>query len=150
MKSYIILLGVMLVVLQACNQSAKKTEKYAVVNLDSDDKVFLALKDTAQAHINEFTDSLMRHYSDKENYEFIVKSDFSEGKTHEHMWSEVHLLKNDSLTGVLIDSPFNIKNIKTNDEVRIKLNDVEDWSVYDKVHNRRIGGYSDKYLESKQ
>jgi uncharacterized protein YegJ (DUF2314 family) len=54
------------------------------------------------------------------------------------------------LEGVLVDSPFYLKNIKLNDKVKVKLGDVEDWVIYDKPHNRKVGDYSAAYLKSKQ
>lgn len=136
--------------MQACKQPAKKESDYGVVHLTKDDSVFLALKDTAQAHIKEFTDSLKLHVTDADNYHFIVKSDYLDGDKHEHMWSEVHAFNNNLLEGILIDSPFYLKNIKLEDKVKVKLNDVEDWVIYDKPHNRKVGDYSTSYLKSKK
>jgi uncharacterized protein YegJ (DUF2314 family) len=151
MKKCILLFMMPLAALQACSHSKKdKDSKYEIVNLNKDDRTFLALKDTAQAHINEFTESLLKHAADTGNYRFITKSDFEENGGHEHMWSQVSFLKDGTLQGTLIDSPFNIKRIKTYDGVAIKIKDVEDWVIYDKPHQRKIGDYSAKYLESKQ
>jgi len=149
MKSY--LLFVLLVAaFQACKSSSKKEGDFAIVNLKRDDKTFLVLKDTAQKHITQFTDSLKQHGSDTANYTFIAKSDFEENGTHEHMWSRLYTINNDVLKGELIDSAFNLKRIKVYDKVEIKLKEVEDWVIYDNAHKQKLGGYSEKYLDSKQ
>jgi uncharacterized protein YegJ (DUF2314 family) len=150
MRTHLIIAGLALLAIQACKQPAKKEDNFTVVNLKDDDSIFLALKDTAQYHLKEFTDSLKLHGNDADNYHFIVKSDFADGEKHEHMWSQVNSLESGSLGGVLIDSPFYLKNIKLNDRVKIKLGDVEDWVIYDKPHNRKVGDYSAAYLKSKQ
>lgn len=150
MRTHLIIAGLALLAIQACKQPAKKEDNFTVVNLKDDDSIFLALKDTAQHHIKEFTDSLKLHVTDADNYNFIVKSDYLDGEKHEHMWSEVHAFNNNLLEGVMIDSPFYLKNIKLNDRVKVKLDDVEDWVIYDKPHNRKVGDYSAAYLKSKQ
>jgi uncharacterized protein YegJ (DUF2314 family) len=150
MKKYLLILMITIAAMESCKSPEKKEKNYAIVNLSKDDRMFLALKDTAQKHISEFTDSLKRHGSDEENYRFIVKSDFAENGIHEHMWSQVSSLKGGRLQGMLVDSPFNIKKMKTYDKVNVILNDVEDWVIYDKPHQRKIGDYSTRYLESKQ
>jgi uncharacterized protein YegJ (DUF2314 family) len=150
MKRNLVIAGLAFLAIQACKQPAKKEDNFTVVNLKNDDSVFLALKDTAQYHLKEFTDSLKLHGTDADNYHFIVKSDFADGEKHEHMWSQVNVLQGAMLEGVLIDSPFYLKSIKLNDKVKIDLNEVEDWVIYDKPHNRKVGDYSAKYLKSKQ
>jgi uncharacterized protein YegJ (DUF2314 family) len=150
MKRNLIIAGLALLAIQACKQPAKKEANFSVVNLKNDDKIFLALKDTAQAHIQEFTCSLKLHAADADNYNFIVKSDFADGEKHEHMWSQINVLQGNLLAGILIDSPFYLKNIKLNDRVKVKLNEVEDWVIYDTPHNRKVGDYSAEYLKSKQ
>lgn len=150
MRTHLIIAGLALLAIQACKQPAKKEDNFTVVNLKDDDKIFLALKDTAQYHLKEFTQSLKLHGTDVDNFNFIVKSDFADGEKHEHMWSEVNALENGFLEGVIIDSPFYLKNIKLNDKVKVKLGDVEDWVIYDKPHNRKVGDYSAAYLKSKQ
>lgn len=135
--------------MQACKSKDEKTANYTAVNLSKDDRTFLMLKDSAQLHLHEFTGSLQTHGLDDKNYLFIVKSDFVDGDIHEHMWSKVNLLSDTLLKGSLIDSPFTVKNIKTNQKVSVGLHRVEDWVIYDKLHHKKLGDYSSKYLESK-
>ncbi|MVN90141.1 hypothetical protein [Mucilaginibacter aquatilis] len=105
MKHLLIYAGVLMVSLQACTNSANKKPD-SVVNLPTGDSAFLALKDTAQAKINQFVDSLKLHAADEKNYVFAVKSDFIVDGQHEHMWSRVFVLNNNILQGMLVDSPY--------------------------------------------
>jgi len=149
-KSYLLIVVLLATAFQACKNSSKKESNFAMVKLEKDDKTFLALKDTAQQHITLFTSSLKQHGASTNNYTFITKSDFEENGIHEHMWSRVYTIDNNVLKGELIDSAFNLKHIKMHDKVEIKLNDVEDWVIYDRVNRQKLGGYSEKYLEGKQ
>jgi len=148
MKHRFIYISLLLISLQACNSHDKKAAK-EVVNLPTADSTFLALKDTAQANMGQFIDSMKRHVKDEKNYIFAVKSDFIEKGEHEHMWSRVFILEDGSFQGMLVDSPYILKNIKMQDEVKVSLKDVEDWVIYDEIHNNKIGSFSSKYLESK-
>lgn len=126
-----------------------KTDSVGVVKLKTDDQKFLSLKDTAQAKLHIFLDSLKPHALDS-NYRFLVKSDFAEGKKHEHMWSVVYKYTGGKFTGIFADSAIYLKNIKMGDPVLIKAKDVEDWAMYDYLRNTDMGNFSDKYLRSKQ
>jgi uncharacterized protein YegJ (DUF2314 family) len=107
------------------------------------------LKDTAQAWLQTFIDSLKPHALDS-NYRFLVKSDFVDGKEHEHMWSVVYKYTDEKFTGIFADSALFLKNIKPGDQVLIKKSDVEDWAIYDYLHNKDMGNFSDKYLRSRK
>jgi hypothetical protein len=99
MKNCLKLSVILLMLFSACQNAKKdnakkdslekdKTDSVNVVKLKTDDEKFLSLKDTAQAKLHIFLDSLKPHALDS-NYRFLVKSDFAEGKDHEHMWSVV-------------------------------------------------------------
>ncbi len=122
---------------------------YKSVTLPKDDARFLALKRTAQKYIPQFIDSLQKHGSDTQGYRFVVKSDFVEGDTHEHMWSEVVGYSNGFFKAIFIDSPFTLKNIKLGDKISIKETDVEDWAVNNLRTKQITGEFSEKYLNSK-
>jgi len=123
---------------------------YKSVPLSKNDAGFLALKRTAQKYIPQFIDSLQKHGGDPEGYRFVVKSDFVEGDTHEHMWSEVVGYSNGVFKVIFIDSPFTLKNIKLGDKISIKQADVEDWAVHNLRTKKITGEFSEKYLNSKQ
>ncbi|GGH15454.1 hypothetical protein GCM10007352_24230 [Mucilaginibacter phyllosphaerae] len=140
----------MLVFWSACkDKKESKAGSVEVVSLKTDDQKFLALKDTAQAKLPVFLDSLKPHALDS-NYRFLVKSDFVEGKNHEHMWSVVYKYAGGKFTGIFADSAIYLKNIKMGDPVSINQKDVEDWAMYDYKRNTDMGNFSDKYLRSKQ
>src|SRR5471030_716768 len=98
----------------------RDSQNYGTVSLPKDDSIFLALKDTAQAHLHTFMDSLKIHGSDTTHYRFGVKSEFVQGDDHEHMWSLILSYNNGDFKGIFIDSAYVIKNIKTGDRVTIK------------------------------
>jgi uncharacterized protein YegJ (DUF2314 family) len=149
-KKWFIVPVLLLLAAGACNNADKeKTGTVQSVNLKTDDEQFLALKDTAQARINTFIDSLKPHALDS-NYRFLVKSDFVDGKEHEHMWSVVYKYADGKFTGIFADSAMYLKNIQPGAPVMIKQSDVEDWAIYDYLHNKDMGNFSDKYLRSKK
>lgn len=136
--------------LAACNNQPKKTKiAENVVGLKSDDKEFLALKDTAQHHLQEFIDSLAKHGADS-TYRFAVKSDFVEGETHKHMWSQIAVYQSNKFDGIFIDSAVWLKNIKPGARVSIPKEDIEDWIMSNNATGKRVGGFSMEYLNSKQ
>jgi uncharacterized protein YegJ (DUF2314 family) len=139
-----------MLVLAACNNSPKAAkEKASVVQLKTDDEKIAAFKDTAQAKLHIFLDSLKPHALDS-NYRFLVKSDFAEGKDHEHMWSVVYKYAGGKFTGIFADSAIVLKKIKMGAPVLINQKDIEDWAIYDYKRNTDMGNFSDKYLRSKQ
>ncbi|HEX3384895.1 MAG TPA: DUF2314 domain-containing protein [Mucilaginibacter sp.] len=128
----------------------KNNVEYSSVELKAGDKVFLALKDTAQKHLQLFIDELSKHGGDSNNYQLAVKSDFVQGGDHEHMWSIVYSYKNGVFSGVFIDSAFKVKNIKMGDKVLIDRDRVEDWSIENTATGKTMGQFSIQYLESKK
>jgi uncharacterized protein YegJ (DUF2314 family) len=152
MKNLLFIL-LLFIITDAVCQTKTKVEnnvQYKSKALVKDDGKFLALKDTAQKHMPAFLDSLKKRGGDYENYRFIVKSDFAEKGTHEHMWSQIVGYSNGMFRAIFIDSPFDLKNIKTGDKVMIKKGDVEDWVIHDLKTKKVTGDFSDKYLKSKK
>lgn len=118
------------------------------VKLEQQDATFLAFKKIAQAQLGEFIDSLSKHNND-ENYHFIIKSDLSDGLNHEHMWTAIFKYDHGVFGGLLVDSAFKLKNIKKGDKIFIRQENVEDWIIYDAIHKKQTGYFSEKYLQSK-
>jgi uncharacterized protein YegJ (DUF2314 family) len=123
---------------------------YGSVSLVRDDSTFLALKDTAQAHLQTFIDNIRLHGTDTLNYHFGIKSDFIEGHTHEHMWSAVTSFSDGKFNGVFIDSAFVLKHIKTGNKVTIEVKAIEDWTIYNLVTGKTTGYFSEMYLNKKE
>jgi uncharacterized protein YegJ (DUF2314 family) len=141
---------IMFAALNTAGQTQTKIENataYKAVALKKQDKTFLALLDTAQKHIPEFIHSLE---SKQKGYRFLIKSDFVENGEHEHMWSEIAEYKDGRFIGIFIDSPFDLKNIKTGDKVNIAKGAVEDWTIFNEKDEQVAGGFSDRYLNSKK
>jgi len=148
MKIYLILIF-LIICASACQNKSNSEKKYDVVPLPKDDSTFLALKDTAQAHLQTFIDSLNIHGKETADYRFGVKSDFIENGIHEHMWSQISRYDKGWFKGIFIDSAFDLKHIKTGDKVSVNREAVEDWSVYNKVTGKMVGNYSLRYLNGK-
>jgi len=150
MKSCLMLLFILVYTTAHGQTKVSGSKTYQSVSLVKDDSSFLALKDTAQAHLQIFIDNLNKHGRDTANYRFIVKSDFVEGDEHEHMWTLILGYNRDEFKGVFIDSAFTIKNIKTGDKVTINRKNIEDWSIDNLVTGTHIGYYSEMYIKSKE
>jgi len=136
-----------LLLTSACNNNHSSVSQ--VTALPKDDQGFLALKDTAQTHLNIFIDSLKKYAKDS-NYRFLIKSDFYDGTNHEHMWSEITDYKANGFKAMFADSAYMVKNIKQGDTLTIKRKDVEDWTIFDNKSKKRYGFYSEGYLKSRQ
>ena len=148
MKRIAVSLFIFAVLIAGC-KNHNKSKEYRVATLSKDDSTFLALKDTAQKKLKIFIDSLDAHGKDYTHYTFLIKSDFVEGDNHEHMWSRIYERNNDVFKGIFIDSAYEVKNIKTGDTVAIDKNEIEDWSINNKLTGKTIGEFSIKYLKSK-
>ncbi len=137
------------ILLLGCKMHHKNNSEYKSVDLEKDDPSFLALKDTAQAHMKLFVDSVNAHGHDIKQYIFALKSDYVDKGTHEHMWSRIFSYQNGVFKGVFADSAYRLKNIKFDDSVSVKTEDVEDWSVHNSATHKTIGNFSEEYLKSK-
>jgi len=140
---------ILFLMLAAGCKHPNKSKTYESVDLPADDSTFMALKDTAQRHLQTFIDSLDKHGKDSKKYIFHVKSEFVQNDEHEHMWSEIYSRNNGVLKGVFADSGFKVHNIKTGDSVAISKDEIEDWSVLNRLTGKTIGEFSAKYLQDK-
>ncbi len=151
MKHYLFFAACMCLSLRVvCQTIRNDSMEYSSVHLDKDDKIFLALKDTAQKHLPLFISNLNKYGKDYKTYRFVVKSDFVQNGNHEHMWSRIFQYKDGVFKGVFIDSAFTVKDIKMGDRVVIKKEAIEDWSIDNAITGKSEGGFSIKYLESKE
>ena len=134
----------------SCKQKDQRIidKERKVTGLPAGDAKFLALKDTAQKYIGEFINSLEENGSN-DNYEFNIKSNYSDNGINEHMWAKPFLYKNNVFSCVFIDSAFEVKNVITGDTVFINKNDVEDWVIYNFSDSTKMGYFSEKYLSGK-
>lgn len=144
MKHVIYTCLLLAVIAAGCKGRSKESE--IVANLKKDDPSFLALKDTAQKHLPQFIAALEKKEA---GFKFIIKSDFVDKGTVEHMWSQVNEYRDDRFNGIFIDSAFNVKNINAGDRVSIEKRRVEDWAIYNDNSERVAGAFSEKYLQSK-
>jgi len=151
MKCHILIFMCVFATLVAnCQTVVKNNIEYKSVKLVAGDKVFLALKDTAQKHLQTFITGVNAHGLDLKNYRFDVKSDFVQNGRHEHMWSTIYEYKNGNFKGVFIDSAFTVKKMKMGQKVIINRSAIEDWSIENINTGKIIGQFSAKYLDSQK
>lgn len=144
MKHAIYTCLILMAIVAGCKGRSKESE--VVANLKKDDATFLALKDTAQKHLPQFIAALAKKEA---GLKFIIKSDFVDKGTTEHMWSQIGEYRDGKFNGIFIDSAFNVKNINPGDRVSIDKKRVEDWAIYNDNNERVAGAFSEKYLKSK-
>lgn len=142
-------MSIIIIVFLAACKPHKNDYKDKAVGLKKDDSIFLALKDTAQAYIRDFIDTLNVYGKDTVKYKFQIKSDYVDKGVHEHMWSQISKYKNGVFKGLFADSAIDVKNIKAGDSVSIQKKDVEDWVIYNTVDHKSMGYFSEEYLRSK-
>ena len=147
MKRLLVILLLFTAVNATCQTKIQNDTEYKAVNLKVNDAVFLRLKDTAQKYMPRFINALSKN---KNQYRFLVKSNFTEDGKHEHMWSQIVLYDAGSFEGIFIDSPFDLKRIKTGDKVKIAKKDVEDWAIFNAKDEKIAGGFSIDCLEKKK
>lgn len=102
----------------------EKNTRYVAV----EDTIYLNAISLAKQNLHVFIDSLENQRSN--NYDFYIKSKYSDGKNTEHLWFIVETFKEKTFVGILDNAPLNLKNIKLADKLDIKIEEVEDWIIY--------------------
>jgi uncharacterized protein YegJ (DUF2314 family) len=101
----------------------------------------------AQAEARANWPTFLELFAEPEGREFQVKASFVDGDIVEHMWVMNLRMEGDELSGTLGNEPFNVKNIKYGDPVRLKPGEVTDWSVTE--GERTYGEYTVKVLRNR-
>jgi uncharacterized protein YegJ (DUF2314 family) len=154
MKSFLIRTGLVIIVciviflVRKHEPMKKSTDK--IVSLSSGDTSLMRFKDTAQSQLDYLIKFMSTHDKDDTLFRYAVKSNFMENGQNEHMWVQVNEFKNDYFTGRLANEPSTIKEIKYGDVVKVYRSDVEDWMLQDFLTNTEVGGFSRKYMRSKE
>ena len=117
-----------------------------ISSLSSEDTMIKKYIDTAQAQIGYLIEFMGEHDKDDTLFRYFVKSVFSENGINEHMWTQAHEFKNGFFIGTLANDPVNIKQLKYNDKIKVRREDVEDWRLQDFLTNTQVGGFSTDYL----
>jgi uncharacterized protein YegJ (DUF2314 family) len=100
-------------------------------------------KKKAQKEISYFIEFLVSHPDEKGDlFVYLVKSFFSEGNNIEHMWVQVFSYSDGVFVGRLANEPRLLSNLKINDVVKIKKEEVEDFVLLDKMVGVKTGGFS--------
>lgn len=146
-------LPVLILLFASCQQKQKDKriidKEKNITGLPTNDKRFLELKDTAQKHMAEFIEAFQKNRRDT-NYYFIIKSDYVENETHEHMWASPIAFRNGLFKCIFTDSAYNITNIYPGDTVVVMTKDIEDWVIFDNYTKTKKGSFSEKYLNGEE
>ena len=126
------------------NKSSENWDKENTRNVDADNAAYLNAINDATKNIPVFIDSLKSQ--EKKKYVFYIKSKISDGKNVEHMWLIVDTFDGKKFSGILDNVPLNLKNVKLNDMLDIKLDRVEDWIIY-KEDSIIAGNYLAKTIQ---
>jgi uncharacterized protein YegJ (DUF2314 family) len=130
-----------------------KTMKKSVDNIakiSTEDAELKKYKDTAQSQIDYLIKFMNDHDKDDTLFRYAVKSSFHEDGLNEHMWAQVNEFKDTYFLGRLANVPSTLKQIKYGDKVKVYKLDVEDWILQDFTTNTEVGGFSRKYMRSKE
>jgi len=112
-----------------------------VMQADYDDPKLKATIEEAQRRWPEFVGAFDRR---RPGQNFGVKLKFTDGDETEFMWVVVESINGDVVRGMLDNSPFKLKNIKSGASVTAEQKDVLDW-MYEEGEEMR-GGFSLKVL----
>jgi len=122
-----------------------KDKKSDITQLAADDPRILEAKKQAQESIK----TLVEQVNSKDCYKLLdckVKYDFVADDKHEHMWVAVLAERDGLLYGSLANVPEVITSLHSGDKVKVKVSDVEDWTIYDTQLDTLQGAYSIKAL----
>lgn len=114
-----------------------KAEKTTVFSIENNDAFRQAIN-KAQENINTFIEKMSNKES---NTIYSVFANFSEGRAQEHIWVIVQEFRDDTFYGYVKDEPQSLKNLKINDPVGVKKEEVEDWIVYYLLTDTFEGNY---------
>lgn len=118
----------------------------AVVNINSENAKMEAAIARAQNELPQFIATLRK--PPKGASQFMVKKFFeaANGAPSEGMWVEVQGYDRGEFSGVLINEPLDVPNLKKGDSLKVKEADVIDWGYYPEVGDL-VGGYTNKVVE---
>lgn len=79
---------------------------------------------------------------------FYVKTLFVASKgVGEYMWVKVVELEKDEVRGILENEPIEATQVKLGDPVSVRVDEVEDWCIYNEKGDVLLGQFSVKALE---
>jgi len=136
-----LLVTFLLVVLLTACSNIPESEKGNIKYLSKDNPGVLDAKKQAQTEMGWFIAN-WQNYSNDSHYIFSIKNNFYDGNEYEHMWVTVTDYKDGIFYGKLDNDPFVVKNLKYNDTVSVKKENVEDWIMYNGYLDKATGGFS--------
>lgn len=111
-----------------------------IVRLAHDDPRAIAVKQEAQSHLSQFVDQWNDRVSTPD-HSFGIKRDFADGDLHEHMWIDVAAFDGQTFSGTVSDEPVDVTNVSMGDPASTRMDDVEDWAVFDAEGGLVAGGF---------
>ena len=136
----------------SCNQNdpqKTKSENWDVKNtevIESYDEVNKLPIKMAQDSLKVFLDLFSN--KQKNNFDFEIKSKYTDGKEIENMWSSVDSIKADTLFTTLDNVPLRLATVKLNDMIKVAKKDIEDWTIYQE-DSLLLGDFMKRYRKAK-
>jgi uncharacterized protein YegJ (DUF2314 family) len=112
------------------DEEAEDWNKANVVQIDPTDATYQQQLKNVKDSIPYFTTLLKA--KNENHFDFFAKAEFVDGDKAEHMWFSADSLIGNKIAGLLDNQPVELKNVVYKDRVKIDLNDIEDWAIYDK------------------
>ncbi|WP_313386505.1 DUF2314 domain-containing protein [Chishuiella sp.] len=138
-------------VLFSCGNKTEQIGVNAYKGIDKQEKEQKDLDSIGKEARQTFDDfKLALSMKDTTTTNFIVKEMYNipNSTQKEHVWiRDVYTDQDDQLKGVVDNAPQYTKDVKLNDTVIIKPEEISDWMYY--KGDKMIGGYSIKYMRSK-
>lgn len=115
-----------------------------MIGAEGDDAELEAAKQEAQTRFGEFRDAFN---SRQRTQQFAVKAPLpTRSGSFEHIWIQVESIGETEIQGLLGNEPMDIPDKKIGDRVKVKVTDVEDWTITDENSDELRGGFSVKVL----
>ena len=106
----------------------KNWDKENIVNIDVKGKSYLEAIEVAQKTLGFF----IKCFEGRETnlFKFFIKARFEDENHIEHLWLMPIDITEDIFTAIVNNVPNNLTNVKFDDILQIKKDDVEDWLIW--------------------
>ncbi len=142
---------IVLLFILACSAPQTESEKWDSENTrdlyPSDDRVQKATSQT-KFQLYRFV-SYFRDHKDDTEWDFYIKTSFTENGATEHMWSTVYLEDSNNFYAILDNVPQWMENVEYLDSLIIPMEEVEDFIVY-KGDSIVAGDFLSQYLKEEE
>lgn len=117
-----------------------------ILTIAGDDPEMEAAVEEARRRWPEFVAAFEQRSGDDDE-PYLIKAPFTDGDDTEFMWVSVTGIENDIIYGELGNSPASIKTVDEGDNVRVKLEDLNDWMCI--IDDMPTGAFTLKVLSER-